>query len=178
MMAAQMCAIETKHLNEPSGIEQGKVPHPRLTPDTRRFSVRSRRRPVSPPAQIACASNFMCKDQPGWITTTGSVCTDFDSYSYYCTLYKFRASSQGVKPGSACCACGGGACAPTAPPPIAPLPTAPPRQELSTTCSINVRNTSSTDSELCGLSNETACATIQQGIARAGVKNTVCVHEG
>ena len=58
--------------------------------------------------------------------------------------------------------------------PVPPLPDLP---QLDTACSIHV-STGGTDSFSCGLTTSSACGSIQQGIERAGVNNTVCVHKG
>ena len=68
---------------------------------------------------------------------------------------------------------------PTHTPTRAPtVPTLPDLPELDSACNVHVSSTSGTDSDTCGSSSSNACGSIQYGLSRAGLFNTVCVHAG
>ena len=44
-------------------------------------------------------------------------------------------------------------------------------------CNVHVSSLNGSDSDTCG-SIDDSCASVQKGIDRAGIRNTICVHEG
>ena len=59
-----------------------------------------------------CCVPTHCYDVPGWVSSSGYDCASIHSYGYCASTDSEYASADGVTPGEACCACGGGSTEP------------------------------------------------------------------